>query len=101
MATKEGQNNKGIGFYIPVITIVLLVLIGCFYWYKEYAKYIKTDDAHIDADNVAVSSKILGRIVHLYVNESDTVKQGDLLVELDSNDIIAQKNQSIALKNQY
>lgn len=95
------EKKKGIGVYIPVTLVVLIVLIGCGYWYKEYKRYIKTDDAHIDADNVAVSSKILGRIIHLYVDESDTVKQGTLLAELDSNDILAQKHQAIALKNQY
>jgi membrane fusion protein (multidrug efflux system) len=99
--TVKEQKKKGIGVYIPVALIVLIVLIGCGYWYREYMRYIKTDDAHIDADNVAVSSKILGRIIHLYVDEGDTVKQGKLLAELDSNDILAQKNQAIALKNQY
>ncbi len=95
------EKKKGIGVYIPVALVVLIVLIGCGYWYKEYSKYIRTDDAHIDADNVAVSSKILGRVIHLYVDENDSVKKGALLVELDSNDILAQKHQAIALKNQY
>lgn len=99
--TVKEQKKKGIGVYIPVTLVVLIVLIGCGYWYREYKRYIKTDDAHIDADNVAISSKILGRVIHLYVDEGDTVKQGKLLAELDSNDILAQKNQAIALKNQY
>jgi membrane fusion protein (multidrug efflux system) len=101
MEKKEEQKKKGIGFYIPLTLVVLIVLAGSGYWYREYTRYIKTDDAHIDADNVAISSKILGRVIHLYVDESDTVKQGMLLAELDSNDILAQEHQAIALKNQY
>lgn len=92
--------KKGIGVYIPLVLVVLVVLAGSWYWYREYQKYIKTDDAHIDSDNVAISSKILGRIMHLYADEGDSVKKGMLLVDLDSTDLIAQVHQAIALKNQ-
>jgi len=99
-AVVKEPKKKGIGVYIPLIVIVLIVLAGSYYWYREYQKYIKTDDAHIDSDNVAISSKILGRIVHLYADEGDSVKKGMLLAELDSTDLIAQVQQAIALKNQ-
>ena len=92
--------KKSISVYIPLIVIVLAVLAGSYYWYREYQKYIKTDDAHIDSDNVAISSKILGRIMHLYAEEGDSVKKGMLLVDLDSTDLIAQVHQAIALKAQ-
>jgi membrane fusion protein (multidrug efflux system) len=92
--------KKGIKVYIPLVLVVLVVLAGSWYWYREYQKYIKTDDAHIDSDNVAISSKILGRIMHLYADEGDSVKKGMLLVDLDSIDLIAQIHQAIALKNQ-
>jgi len=92
--------KKSIGVYIPLVVVVLVVLAGSYYWYREYQKYIKTDDAHIDSDNVAISSKILGRIMHLYAEEGDSVKKGMLLVDLDSTDLIAQVHQAIALKAQ-
>ena len=62
--------------------------------------YITTDDAHVDADNVSVGSKIIGRISAIYANEGDMVKQGTLLADLDSSDFIAQRNQSVALRAQ-
>lgn len=92
--------KKGLKVYIPLVLVVLVVLAGSWYWYREYQKYIKTDDAHIDSDNVAISSKILGRIMHLYADEGDSVKKGMLLVDLDSTDLIAQVHQAVALKNQ-
>jgi len=97
---KTKEEKKGIKVYLPLILVVALVLGGCWYWYYEYSKYIATDDAHVDSDNVSVSSKILGRIAHLYVNEDDTVKQGTLVAELDSTDLLAQKKQVIAQKKQ-
>jgi len=41
------------------------------------------------SNNYAISSKILGRINHIYFEEGDTVKKGDLLAELDSTELHA------------
>lgn len=97
---KEESNNKRLKIYIPLALIIIIVLAGAFYWYKDYSMYITTDDAHVDADNVSVGSKILGRIANLYANEGDIVKQGTLLVVLDSTDLLAQRNQAFAMKAQ-
>jgi len=94
------SNKKSIKVYIPLFVVVLIVLSGVWYWYNQYTKYISTDDAHIDADYVAISSKILGRIAHLYADEGDSVNKGMLLAELDSSDLVAQRNQFVSLKGQ-
>jgi len=54
----------------------------------------------VDADNVSIGSKIIGRISAIYANEGDFVKQGTLLADIDSSDFIAQRNQSVALRDQ-
>jgi len=86
--------------FIPLAIVTIAVLVGAFMWYEDYIKYVSTDDAHIEGNKVSVSTKILGRIIQLYVDEGDTVKQGQLLVELDSSDILAEKEHSISLKEQ-
>jgi membrane fusion protein (multidrug efflux system) len=86
--------------YVPLTLVVVLVVTGSIYWYIDYSSYLKTDDAYVASDNVAVSSKILGRISKLYAQEGDSVKQGELLAELDSTDLLAQKQQTIASKLQ-
>lgn len=93
---EKEKKGKGIKKYIPLIVVIAIVLGGSWYWYVEYTKYISTDDAHIDSDNYAVSSKILDRINHIYFEEGDSVKRGELLVELDSTELHAQKMQSEA-----
>ncbi|MFA7405926.1 MAG: efflux RND transporter periplasmic adaptor subunit [Pelobacteraceae bacterium] len=45
---------------------------------------------------VGVSSKITGRIVALYADQGDRVKQGQLLARLESDDLIQQERQSEA-----
>ena len=97
---KEEPNKKRLKVYIPLALVVLIILSGAFYWYKDYSMYITTDDSHVDADNVSVGAKIMGRISNLYANEGDFVKKGMLLADLDSTDLIAQRNQSLAMKIQ-
>jgi membrane fusion protein, multidrug efflux system len=97
----SGKNfKKNIKVYIPLIVVTLGILTGVVFWYLNYKKYIRTDDAHIDSDNVSVSSKILGRISNVYAQEGDQVKAGMLLVVLDTSDLAAQKQQAIAGREQ-
>lgn len=104
MKNENNENDtpkkKKFKIYIPVIVIVAVVIVAGYYWYKDYTRYISSDDAFINADRVSVSSKMLGRITRLYFDEGDSVKAGELLAELDSTDLVAQKNQSVALTQQ-
>jgi membrane fusion protein (multidrug efflux system) len=97
---KQDSNKNKARIYIPLGIVILAVLTGLWYWYRDYSKYITSDDAHIDADNITISSKILGRISAIYAQEGDIVKKGKLLAEIDSSDLIAQKNQALALRAQ-
>jgi membrane fusion protein (multidrug efflux system) len=87
------QNLK---VYLPVSIIILLVLVAGVFWYEDYAHYIQTDDANVDSNNVSITPKIVERIDQLYVHEGDSVKQGELLVTLDSTDLIAQRQQVLS-----
>ncbi|MCK9422066.1 MAG: HlyD family secretion protein [Bacteroidales bacterium] len=49
---------------------------------------------------MAVSSKIPGRITNVFADEGDTVSAGQLLVVLDSSDLVSQKIQASAVKDQ-
>jgi len=97
---EQTKKKSNVIKYITLIIIILVLVSGGIYWYLDYIKYVSTDDAHVDSDNVAISSKILGRIVHLYANEGDSVKKDKLIVELDSADLLAQRANAVAAKNQ-
>jgi membrane fusion protein, multidrug efflux system len=85
------KKKKDWKIYIPLVIVVGLVITGATYWYIDYSKYIKTDDAYVSSDVVTVSPKIMGRIIKLYAEEGDSVQKGELLAELDSIDLLAQK----------
>ncbi len=103
MGTTENKGKKKgtkIRAYIALALVVTAGVVFGWRWYQEYNSYYSTDDAYIDADRVAVSSKILGRITGIYADEGDSVRMGQLLVELDSSDLYAQKLQAKAVIDQ-
>jgi membrane fusion protein, multidrug efflux system len=85
------QGKKNRKAYIPLIVILVILLVVGGVMYSKYMKYVTTDDALVDGNNVALSSKIMGRISKLYAEEGDSVKANQLLVILDTADFYTQK----------
>jgi membrane fusion protein, multidrug efflux system len=81
---------------VPTLVVLTALVVGGWYWYLGQRDFVSTDDAYIDADRVSVSSKILGRIERLTVDEGDTVNAGQVLVQLDPSDLMAQHSQASA-----
>ena len=85
---KRKKKNRKV--YIPLFLVIIFVLCTAGYYYGQYLKYETTDDAVVDCNTVALGPKIMGRIARLYVDEGDSVKEGQLVAELDSSDLKAQ-----------
>lgn len=75
------------------VLLGVLVVIGTVYY------FLSTDRSKdmvligtVDANQVIVSAKISGRIQRLLVDEGTQVKAGDLVAELDTAELLAQKN---------
>ncbi len=96
----ESSKGRKIRAYILLGLVVLAVIVVGWFWYRQYTRYFSTDDAYIDADRVSVSSKVLGRILRIGAEEGDTVKQGQLLVDIDSSDLVAQRVQAASARDQ-
>ncbi len=84
---------------VPMI-MILVVIVGAFgYYLNQKRRYIATDDAAIDADRVAVSAQMLGRITSLMADEGDEVQKGQVLIQLDDSDLRVRKIQADAALN--
>jgi|YelNatPaOPRAMG01_1025707.scaffolds.fasta_scaffold10977_7 membrane fusion protein (multidrug efflux system) len=81
---------------IPFVLLIVAVIAGTWYWYKNLRLFVSTDDAYIDADKISISAKVLGRISQLKADEGNQVKAGDLLVVLDDTELKAQLEQAKA-----
>lgn len=96
---KSEQHKKSV--LIGSIILLLLAISGIvflIYWIG-FLRYVSTDDASIECIHVSISSKIMGRISHLPVDEGDIIESGQLLVQLDDAELKAQEVQANASLN--
>jgi len=63
------------------------------YWFFDGRYYESTDDAYVDGDVVQVTSEVPGTVISLHVDDTQPVRAGQLLLELDPADAeIAEAN---------
>ena len=77
-----------------LIVVVFFMTAGSaalWYWMTQIRGYISTDNANIDGTSATISSKILGRLDRIEVDENDAVRKGQILIRLDDSDLLAQK----------
>jgi membrane fusion protein (multidrug efflux system) len=79
---------------IPLFVVIIGIAAFAWNWYLGMRDYVSTDDAYIDANRVAISAKILGRVDTLLTDEGDTVREGQVVVRLDDIDLRAQEAQA-------
>ncbi|MFH6999241.1 HlyD family secretion protein [Flavobacterium sp. FlaQc-57] len=72
-----------------IIITILFFFIGC-----QEAKKEKLIQGKIEKEQIAVVSKIPGKILKIFVKEGDIVKKGDTLAILDIPEVDAKKNQA-------
>lgn len=75
-----------------VLTILLAAMVisgggvGYYYWYQG-AHYIKTEDAHIQADQYKVMPQISGEITRIDVQEGDTLQKNEAIAQQDTSNM--------------
>jgi len=86
--------------YVVAVTIVI-VIAGIILWRSRELGGPPADELYgngtIEATEVDVSAKVAGKIVSLPVEEGDPVNAGDLIAQLDSDELSAQVKQAEAV----
>jgi multidrug resistance efflux pump len=84
-----------------IFLLVLFAIAAGYYFYSTDRTSDTVLIGIVDANQVIVSSKIMGRVEKLYVDEGSKVKAGDLIAEIDSAELEAQKNAAQAMIHAY
>ncbi len=87
----ENTKEKKKRFVLTGIVILIGIIILVWIWLSFFSGYFSVDDAYIDRDKATISSKILGRISKILVDEGDIIRKGEILVQLDNAELLAQK----------
>ncbi len=77
-----------------LVSLIALLVLGGFFWVHKRSKYVWTNDAYIEGFQVSLSPDIEARITRLYVDEGDFVKKGDLICDLDTSILEAEKKEA-------
>ncbi|KFF61568.1 multidrug efflux MFS transporter periplasmic adaptor subunit EmrA [Pectobacterium brasiliense] len=73
---------------LSLLTFIFVVL-GCawlVYWFLVLRHHENTDDAYVAGNQIQIMAQVSGSVTHVNVDNTDFVKQGQVLVELDPTD---------------
>ncbi|MGD1105705.1 MAG: HlyD family secretion protein [Terracidiphilus sp.] len=91
----EAPRSRRRGLIIVAILVVALVALGI-WWHSTFSE--DTDDAQVNGHLIQVSARVSGHVLKVDVEENQTVKAGDPIVELDPSDYqVAVENAEAAL----
>jgi membrane fusion protein (multidrug efflux system) len=92
----QSVTKKTKKFPVRYIIIGIIVIAGSIFGYKKISFAINhegTDNAQVETQITPVLPRVAGYIKHIAVNDYDSVRAGQLLVELDDDELQTQLTQ--------
>lgn len=83
-AKKKGKRKSAL-LFLTLLFVVIAVGYGI-YWFLVLRHYEDTDDAYVSGNQVQIMSQVSGSVTKVWVDNTDFVQQGDVLVTLDPTD---------------
>jgi membrane fusion protein (multidrug efflux system) len=83
MSDTPKNNNRRNGLLILGAVVVIGAIGYSLYWFLDARYYESTDDAYVAGNVVAVTSRESATVMSLHADNTQTVKQGQLLIEMD------------------
>ncbi|BCU54466.1 multidrug efflux MFS transporter periplasmic adaptor subunit EmrA [Enterobacter kobei] len=81
---KKGK-RKGALIVLTLLFIIIAVAYGI-YWFMVLRHVEETDDAYVAGNQVQIMAQVSGSVTKVWHDNTDYVKQGDVLVTLDPTD---------------
>jgi membrane fusion protein (multidrug efflux system) len=89
-ATPEPSSAKRKrGFALWILLIVLLVIgAGYWFWWRTVARFEQTtDDAYVSGNVVTLTPEVSGTVIAIHADDTDLVRAGTPVVDLDQADL--------------
>ncbi|WP_416260802.1 multidrug efflux MFS transporter periplasmic adaptor subunit EmrA [Gibbsiella quercinecans] len=91
---QAGQKRKPAGkkkqrkFWLSLLTVIFVVIGVAYlvYWFLVLRHHQETDDAYVAGNQVQIMAQVSGSVNRINFDNTDLVKQGDVLVTLDPTD---------------
>lgn len=79
-----------------VAIFVFIAAVGVAIWYLFFDHSVSTDNAYVGAETATINSMIAGQVNQVFVSDTEHVKKGQLLVQIDAKDAMLAVNQAKA-----
>ena len=89
MAQEEngsGNNSNRSMIFIVFALIAVMIVTGVYFYIRHTKYYISTDDAYVTGRIHSIAPKVAGTVKAVYAEDNQLVKNGALLLEIDSKD---------------
>lgn len=92
-------NNKKRNILIIIVLVVFALAYVLWYILNNSSK-VSTDDAYVVGRQMNISSSLSGKIQEVFIHETQKAKKGDVLIQLNPNELLIQQLRAEAsLKN--
>ena len=81
---KKGKRKSTL-LLLTLLFIIVAVAYGI-YWFIVARHFEETDDAYVAGNQVQIMAQVSGSVTKVWADNTDFVKQGDVLVTLDQTD---------------
>ena len=103
-SSSPAEPRRRPAWIFPALRVIFVVAAGYLAWYVAghwnrwtgTARYESTDDAYVVGDVTPLAAKVSGYVANVPVGDYQTVRRGDLIVEIDAADYRAQLAQADA-----
>lgn len=82
---KKKGKRKSTLILLALLFIIVAVAYGI-YWFIVARHFEETDDAYVAGNQVQIMAQVSGSVTKVWADNTDFVKQGDVLVTLDQTD---------------
>ena len=81
----RGRTRRRLFLGLGAIVLVSTLIAG-FWWWTEGQHIVSTDNAYVGADSAQITPQVAGQVLAVNVADTQAVKTGDILVEIDQAD---------------
>jgi membrane fusion protein (multidrug efflux system) len=80
---KKKNNHRGKGVALTIVVLMVCAATAYYFWSRGR---ITTDDAYVDGHIYRITPRISGYVTKVYVQDNQSVKEGEPLLSLDPTD---------------
>ncbi|MFT3727099.1 MAG: efflux RND transporter periplasmic adaptor subunit [Terricaulis sp.] len=81
-----GNKRRGRLLTLLGAGVLIAALAYGVYWFTVESHYVSTDNAYVNADTAEITPLAGGPVARVFVRDTQVVKAGDVLVQLDDSD---------------